>query len=397
MLSVMKVRYASAMAAAVVLVLGAAGYFAYKRVIPTVRPSSVLLGNTVQSEAGQPNVTWSQYGEQSLSIVGKSLSASYGPETALPTASVAKVMTTLAILQKYPLSVGEQGPTITITAADVSEYQAELGQDQSVVQVSAGEQLTEYQALQEMLIASASNVATLMATWAFGSLDNYLSFANQYAAQLGLSHTHLADASGFLPETVSTPQDLVTLGEAAVSNPVIAQIVAQPSADVPVAGMIQNVNTDLGIAGISGIKTGNTDQAGGVLLFSAPYQGQTIVGVLMGSPNLGTALHDSPEVLKSFESNIQSPVTVTAGQSVAEYALPWGGTIDAVAAQNIQFLQWPNAKVAIQVKVNAIKSDSKAGDVVGTITATYQGETQKTNVILKQTPETPGLRWRLFH
>ena len=368
---------------------------AYSRALPTIRPRVNSQQAALQS---QLQVSWSPYGEQAVTIVGHpALSASNGANNPLPTASIAKVMTALAILKQKPLQPGQPGPNITVGPEQVAIYQNDLAQNQSVVAVSAGEQLSEYQALEAMLVPSATNIADIAAPWAFGSLSAYLNFANQYAVQLGMTGTHFADASGFSPQTVSTPQDLLKLGQAAMANPVIAQIVAQSSVTLPVAGTVQNFNTALGQSGIVGIKTGNTDQAGGALLYAAKYQGLTVIGVTLGAPDLGTAVHDSPEILASFEQQLTQVTAIHAGQAVGTYQLPWGGSVQAVAQQNLTLWDWNGGKPAVTVSLKNIGVGASTKTVVGQVTATgISGEPAASSpVTLQNNPPKPSFWWRL--
>jgi D-alanyl-D-alanine carboxypeptidase (penicillin-binding protein 5/6) len=201
--------------------------------------------------------------------------------------------------------------------------------------------MSEYQALSAMLLPSANNVADSLAIWAFGSLQSYLTAASQEIQGLGLTSTVVSsDASGFNPATVSTAHDLVLLGEDAMQNPVIAQIVGQSEANLPVVGEVKNVNTLLGQSGIVGIKTGNTDQAGGVYIFAATdnlYQNYpvTIVGAIQGSPNLQDALSGTIPLLVSAESNFRITTAVSGGQSVGYYNIPWSKPISIIASQNL--------------------------------------------------------------
>jgi hypothetical protein len=71
-------------------------------------------------------------------------------------------------------------------------------------------------------------------------------------AALGLTHTHYDGAAGFAPATVSTAADQTVLAEHALTIPALARIVAQPSADLPVVGLVHNYNTLLGTDGSSG-------------------------------------------------------------------------------------------------------------------------------------------------
>ena len=95
-----------------------------------------------------------------------------GPnQHAAPIASVAKVMTAYLVLRDHPLRPGQDGPTITLTDADVADTDRRRGQRESVVSIAAGEQLTELQALQALLLPSANNIAAVLARWDAGSAD----------------------------------------------------------------------------------------------------------------------------------------------------------------------------------------------------------------------------------
>jgi len=141
---------------------------------------------------------------------------------------------------------------------------------------------------------------------------------------MGLSRTIVADASGFSEATMSTPSELVLIGIAALKNPVIARIVAQQQAQIPVAGIIKNTNQLLGTDGIIGIKTGTTSKAGSCLLFAAGYtardgQKRTIVGVIMGDRNHSTLYSDTKDLLASAKQCFGLLETQSTGKAVARY------------------------------------------------------------------------------
>jgi D-alanyl-D-alanine carboxypeptidase (penicillin-binding protein 5/6) len=217
---------------------------------------------------------------------------------------MAKVITALAIMKKQPVSIGQTNPTYTITAEDVANYQAYVAQGGSVVPVYEGMKLTQYEAMQAMLIPSANNMADLLVDRVFGSKKAYTAYAQNMLKQMGLTHTAVADASGFSPDTTSTPSELVAIGIAALKDPVISEIVSQPLAQIPGVGLVQNTNELLGADGVIGIKTGTTDEAGNCLLFAARTtakngQGKTIVGVIMGDRDAISLFSDSSQLLAS--------------------------------------------------------------------------------------------------
>lgn len=210
-----------------------------------------------------------------------------------PTASTAKVITALAVLERKPLAPGEDGPTLTMTEADADLYRDYADRGGSAVAVGAGQQLSEYEMLVGMLLPSANNLADTLAVWAFGSLAEYRTAATQLVRSLGMTSTTVGtDASGFSSSTTSTVQDLTLLAAAAVRDPVIAEIVARDHATLSGVGVVFNTNSLLGRPGVVGLKTGTTDEAGGVFLFAARVgaAGRLVVGAVQGE---GRSAHDA--------------------------------------------------------------------------------------------------------
>jgi len=370
---------------------------AYSRPLPSLLPEAKVLTVPGHSVA----LTWPDDGQAAIGAVGYGVLASSGAEQAAPMASVAKVMTALAVLHQHPLANGQQGPTLTLTAADVDLYNSYQAQDGSVVLVSDGEQISEYQALEAMLLPSANNMADTLATWAFGSMGAYLNYANNLAASLQLNQTHLADASGFSPQTVSTAANLVLLGQAALHDSVLTQIVGQSQADVPVAGTVHNVNYLLGQDGIIGIKTGNTDEAGGCFLFAAKHTfsgGQTVtmVGAVMGMPSLGTAMASAPPLLNGSYQGLGTIEVAKSNQTIGQYNLPWGGNITAVAEQQLSVFGWLGDALKPTVKLQAIQPAQLPNHKIGSLSVQTPNGTTSVPIVLRHTPPSPSWRWRLF-
>ncbi len=228
---------------------------------------------------------WPASGQAAVQVGHSPVQA--GPnQHAAPIASVAKVMTAYLVLRDHPLLPGQAGPTITLTTADVADTERRRQHDESVVPVAAGEELTELQALQALLLPSANNVAAVLARWDAGSVGRFVARMNATARSLGMRHTRYTDPSGYDDATVSTAADQVRLVDRAMSLPVFAGIVATQSAWLPVAGTVHNTNALLGRDGFVGVKTGSTDAAGGCFAFRAirSVKGKrtTITGVVLG-------------------------------------------------------------------------------------------------------------------
>jgi D-alanyl-D-alanine carboxypeptidase (penicillin-binding protein 5/6) len=235
-----------------------------------------------------PSTVWPADGQAAFIQTGRSQAQAGPNQHAAPIASVAKVMTAYLVLRHHPLRLGQDGPTITLTDADVADADRRRGQRESVVSVAAGEQLTERQALQALLLPSANNIAAVLARWDAGSGDRFVAQMNATARSLGMTHTRYTDPSGYDDTTVSTAADQVRIVDRAMRLPVFASIVATPSATLPVAGTVHNTNTLLGHDGFVGVKTGSHDAAGGCFAFRAirwiDGKRTTITGVVLGQP-----------------------------------------------------------------------------------------------------------------
>jgi D-alanyl-D-alanine carboxypeptidase (penicillin-binding protein 5/6) len=118
-------------------------------------------------------------------VPGNVQSAASPNEKPAPIASLAKVLTAYLTLKSYPLSGAQDGFTITVTAAQAQAEAQDAAQDQSVVAARAGEQLTERQLLEALLIPSGDNIARMLAAQVAGSETRFLAEMNAEARAPG--------------------------------------------------------------------------------------------------------------------------------------------------------------------------------------------------------------------
>lgn len=275
---------------------------------------------------GSPNLSLPSQGRAAVEVDGLGLIGSRGPMTArAPIASITKTMTAYVVLKDHPLGRGQSGPTITVTASLAKLYSEAVAEDESAVELRSGEHLTELQALDAMMLASAGDVADLLAIWDRGSVAAFAEEMNDRARALGMTGTDYTDPTGLAASTVSTMADQLTLAEAVQQVPALTAIVAQSSAHVPVAGTVKNINFDLGTFGIDGIKTGTTAAAGSCLLFSAHVKvgghTLTLLGIVLGmSGSTGTpwtALKAAGALVDSAEKALGTATVAAAHAPVA--------------------------------------------------------------------------------
>jgi D-alanyl-D-alanine carboxypeptidase (penicillin-binding protein 5/6) len=386
-----------------VLLLVAVGYVSLALTQPLLSiPGHVSYVMPAKS-AMNVDLDWPAYGQAAIGIPGYGVVATHGSQKALPTASIAKVITAMAVLRQRPLQVGEQGPDIVLTQADVDSYNSYVAKGGSVVGVALGEHITEYQALQAMLLPSANNMATTLARWAFGSVEAFNSYANNYAKQLGLKSVHMTDPSGYDTSTVASAQDLTVIGTTAILDPVFAEIVAQPSATIPVQGKIYNYNFQLGENGNIGLKTGNNDGNKGAFLFANKQvigeQEVIIVGTIMDGPDLATVLRDSAPLAQTALQGISNTTFITAGQKVGSYDVPGQGTVDAIASSDLVFPTWNGHSYGGSVTLDPLTRATAVDTSVGSFTVmnTTSHSTSNVPIKLRIATRAPGIFWRLSH
>jgi serine-type D-Ala-D-Ala carboxypeptidase (penicillin-binding protein 5/6) len=277
----------------VVLVVASAGaVLAYRLLAPSSSTVMPTLGEVRSEQQGQlgkalPGTVWPAFGQAAVRVGGSRIQAGPNQQPA-PIASVAKVMTAYLVLRDHPLAPGGDGPAITLTDHDVVDTEHRRAEQQSIVPVVDGEQLTERQALEALLLPSANNIAVVLARWDAGSLARFVGRMNAAARSLGMTHTRYTDPSGYDDGTVSTAADQVRVVERAMQLAAFASIVGTPSAALPVAGVVRNTNALLGHDGFVGVKTGSDDAAGGCFAFRATRvvdgRRTTITGVVLGQP-----------------------------------------------------------------------------------------------------------------
>lgn len=367
-------------------------YVAAMLLLPLPKPTVKLDIQSGQIDTGtaQP-IAWPASGNAAISAVGYGVLDSRQTDEATPTASTAKIILALATLRQKPLQLDETGPTVTLTSQDVGFYENEIARNGSSVPVIAGEQLNEYQLLQALLLPSGNNIATTIANWAFGSEQQYVDYANQMLSAAGLSKTNIADASGYSPETVSTPSELAQIGQLALAEPVLAQIVSQQQATLPIAGVIKNTN-ELLAQGYGGIKTGHTDQSGGCLIFSTTQQIDdqdiTLVGAMQLLPDMSLAFPAAIDITKSSLANFTTVTVVNAGQTVGTMSVPWASPVDIIAKDAITQTIWKGTSVQREVSAHAGLSGTVGSIQAGQIT---------TDLVLKSSINNPDAIWRLTH
>ncbi|WP_439688487.1 D-alanyl-D-alanine carboxypeptidase family protein [Curtobacterium sp. SP.BCp] len=380
-----------------VLVL-AVGYLVAAAVVPFA-PASAATTTYSAPTSTVPDLTFPGYGATAVEATDfpESLRTS-GDREQRSIASITKVVTALVVLEEKPLEPGERGPTIRFTKQMQGLYATYLAKNGEVAPMPDGLRLSEYQTFQVMLMKSANNYAGSLALWAFGSMDAYEKAAGTWLDEHGLADTVIHEPTGLDPRNRSTATDLVDLGQLALANPVVKEIVGTKQVTVPGAGDIENSNKLLGLDGVEGIKTGTLDEAGACLLFAATYErgGRqvTVVGAMLGGVDHDSLDDDVQRLLRSVADNFQLVTLTHEGQTFGTYSTPWQDGADAVAAKASEVLVWGKTTVTAKTHLDPVTVGDR-GERVGRVRFTISDHAAVTVPLeLDRSITDPGVWWR---
>ncbi|MGF0176822.1 serine hydrolase [Streptomyces sp. Marseille-Q5077] len=333
----------------------------------TAKDSYTFDGSTV-------DIPWPTEGQAALDVDGIGSFGSSGDQKPVPIASVAKVMTAYVILRDRPLKSGDEGPKIEIDQA--AEDQSDAGQE-STVGVTAGDKISQREALESILIASANNVARLLARWDAGSEKAFVEKMNAAAEDLGMTNTTYTDPSGLNNTTVSTAVDQVKLAKAAMKYPAFREVAAMMSYDDYKGKNHGNWNQLVGKNDVVGIKTGTTTSALGNLVFAAKKEiggeTRTIVGAVVRQPDTGSgilaaALDSGDQLIRAAQDTLESATILKKGDVVGYVDDGLGGRTPVVATKDVTAVGWSGLKVKLTFASDPVPHTATAGTKVGTLT-----------------------------
>lgn len=442
-----------------VVVVGIGSVEAWHVTRPLPAPASQSSLTSVKVPGGPPVLPWPSKGQGAVQVPALGFAANSNGTTPVPIASLTKLVTAVVILRDHPVPADASGPSITMTASDVAEYDKDANNDESVTAVAVGEVLTERQLLEGLLARSANNIAFTLAVWDAGSEAVFVVKMNALAASLGMTSSHYVDASGFDQHSVSSAVDCLKVAAAAMAIPTFAEVVAKSSVTLPLVGTLPNLVTEIGSNGVVGIKSGYTSQAGGCMVLAgerviagrpvlvlAVVIGQpvpppivpptttttttTVPTVPMGatpppatsppttsplptaSPPTTTPVQDltvpDPErftrpaaesLLSAAEGAVVPALLSAPGKVVGTATSTWGGIHHEVAVDTAgpaMVLAWPGQTV-VATHTLSVPPGGRSGERVGTVSYVLGTQLELVPLRLSETLPEPQLWWRLIH
>jgi D-alanyl-D-alanine carboxypeptidase (penicillin-binding protein 5/6) len=358
----------------------------------------------VRLPGSAPVLAWPEEGQAAVEVEGVGGLGTSGGSAPVPIASVAKMMTAYLTLREHPLAAGGQGFSMRITAADAQEEEQREALGESTLNVRAGEQLSERQALQALLLPSANNIAALLARYDAGGIAPFVARMNATARTLGMASSTYTDPSGFNDETVSTAADQLKLARAAMRIPAFAEIVNESSVVLPVVGRVANYNGLVGEDGYVGIKTGSDRAAGGCLVFAKRVlidgRALTVLGVVLsqqGGSLIQAALVSARQLGDSAAASLRLRTALRAGTVVLGASSADGRGTTAIAAGALRELGWGGERVLVHMAVRPAMTGLKAGEQMARVAIDGVGGGASMSALARSSVGGPSFGWRLQH
>lgn len=359
--------------------------------------------NLIENPVANSTFNWPEQGRAAVGFINKNTKETncrtFGDTEKFPTASIAKIITSLVILEKYPLTENYDGPIITMTESDIARLNATIQQSGSFVAIHAGEQLTERQILQGILMASANNLADGLAVWAFGSLENYRAAAEIWLKENNLSNIKIgSDASGLDPETQASSADLCKLILIASQNSAFTQIVSTKSVTFPLIGELKNTNSLIEQENIIGGKTGFTPEAGygfvTLVNIDVNNSNQLAAVAVLGQSSYDEAFSQTQKLIDSLENNLTVHNLAKKGQIIGQVNSDWNKKIDLIAQDNIDVISWIDEPAKYEIfSYTENRRSLQANKSIGKVY--FSGKS--VNIMTKTELSHPNFLWRILH
>ncbi len=203
-------------------------------------------------------------------VAGKNQSLRFSP------ASTAKVMTAVLAVEHYRLT------DFLTVPPDIYVVQG------SKMNLVPGEEVSVENLLYGMMLPSGNDAAYTLAYYYPGGIDGFVRAMNRKASDLQLENSHFVDPAGYEDGNYTTAEELARLGGYALLKDELAKIVRTRFIEVSNKTgnhkfFLTNLNTLLQYDDVVGIKTGFTNEAGGVLLTALKKNGKIFIVAVLKS------------------------------------------------------------------------------------------------------------------
>ncbi len=292
----------------------------------------------------------------------------------LPPASLTKMMSTYVAsheLAKNNIHLNDE------VRVSINAWKAEG----SRMFIKEGTTVSVEQLLKGIIIQSGNDATIALAEHIAGSESAFADYMNRYASNIGMTHTHFSNATGWpAPDHVTTATDLAKLARGIINE--FPDHYVWYSEKEFTYNNITQPNRNLLLwrdPSVDGIKTGHTQDAGYCLVASAKKDDMRLISVVMGTASEEARAGESQTLLTYGFRFYQTLTLLEKNKEITKTKLWMGkqnevklGVLDNVLATIPRGKQ---GLVETAFVVNkTIKAPVKTGDALGTLTLTLEGK-----------------------
>lgn len=320
-------------------------------------------------------------------------------EKAYP-ASLTKVLTALLVIEA--IEEGTLTADAMVTADDTSQQGMVAGA--STANIKVGETLSVEELLYCLLLPSANEAANILAEAVCGDVASFIELMNQRARELGCTGTHFANTHGLHDDDhYTTAYDICLFTREALKHDLIREVVGTSVYTVPATNLSEPrefYNTNALLSNwhymgyvydkAIGVKTGTTPEAGRCLVSAAVDGDEYLIAVILGAEP--AVREDGSTDLKQFSEstallkwgfrNFQrttisqedtpvAAVNVTLSQDANQVLVKPVGTLERTLPVDMDL---EAIEPTISLFQDTVEAPVKEGQVMGTMTLTYDGE-----------------------
>lgn len=306
-------------------------------------------------------------------------------------AGLTNIMTAIIVLENMNLS-----DTCQVT----KEALYGVTYDQPQLGMQEGEIYSVEQLLHAIILNSNNDASNVLAVAVAGNTTDFVKKMNEKAEFLGLTNTHFTSPSGIHDENhYTTARDMATLAQYAMQYPAICDIAKTPKFMFPPTALRESEKTILSTnhlvsrykypyhyyANATGLKSGNSTEAGYCLVATATKNGFNVLSIVMGAPNedaneLAYSFRDTIKIFDYVFENYKSVCLVKKGEVIHDSKVEQAknSTRLALTVENDVYATMKKTadediiihKVDVTEK---IKAPIKQGQQFGTATYSYNG------------------------
>jgi D-alanyl-D-alanine carboxypeptidase (penicillin-binding protein 5/6) len=268
------------------------------------------------------------------------------PDTRMPPASLAKMMTTEVAFELIDSGKLSLGKMCTVRPETWQKWHGpEAG---STMFLSPNEQVSVENLLKGIVTLSGNDASVVLAECIAGTEQAFTGQMNALAKKLGVTNSHFGTANGWPDEgaTYVTARDLATIARATIEHhpKLYKEFYGLPSftwgktlgsgQDITQA----NRNPILGhVPGADGLKTGHTEEAGYGFTGSAIQNGRRLIEVLAGMESWNQRVQESTRLIQWGFGAWQAKPLFKAGTKIgsAEVQLGSDSSVSLVAPRDL--------------------------------------------------------------